>query len=724
MIKRENIRKILLAGMALVMALACLCACDDEETGSSGLKKMEAGMSMQVDESTGKMSIQRPQISDPASMGEDDTWTVFVYLCGSDLESRWIFGGAATDDIKEMCRATASDDVRFVIETGGSNYWHSKKIDSDVIGRYVIEGGKLKTVEERKQTSMGKSSTLTDFLLWGIGKYPSEHMGVVFWDHGGGSIAGVCFDELEDDDSLSLREIDASMLTCLESGELTDRFEFIGFDACLMGTVEAANIAASYGDYMIGSQESEPGSGWNYTAIGNYLAKHPDADGADVGKVVCDSFKKQCEESGSGQIVTMSVIDLSKVDGLLKKFNTFSQEMYASSGKKDAHTEMVRSITAAENFGGNNKAEGYTNMVDLGGLISACKGWSDGAKAAKKALDKAVVYKVSGSDHRKASGLSVYYPLSIQGSQELQVFEGICVSPYYMSFVGRQGYGSVNAGDTADYEGEEELFEGGFWNWLDSFLFDEETGDYIFDTEETEGDWEYFDEHEEGTQSGLITFEEEPGMYDDGSFGFVLDDEGYENTSDVLALVYEEMNDGSMIELGETYDVDVDWDSGSVIDQFDGYWLSLPDGQNLATYIVDVTDEYVVYTSPILLNGEETYLRMRQYFDDGAVRTEGAWDGIDECGASARDIIKLRKGDEITPTYFSVDEKGKDLDEFEGDPYEVRSKKGRLKIDYDYLYSGDYAYSFCITDVYGDDYVTDPAEFNIDRKGEITFYEM
>ncbi len=722
---RKQISKIIVIGAVLALLLSCLCACSDEEGGSSGMKKMKAGMSMQVDESSGSMSIERPKISSPKAMGEEDTWTVFVYLCGSDLESRRLFGGAGTDDIKEMCQATASDKVRFVIETGGSGYWHNKKIDSDVIGRYVIEKGKLTALDEQKQVSMGKASTLTDFLLWGIDTYPAEHMGVVFWDHGGGSITGVCFDELEDDDSLSLREIDAAMLTCLESGRLTDRFEFIGFDACLMGSVETANIAASYADYMIGSQESEPGSGWDYTAVGNYLAEHPDADGAEAGRVICDSFRKQCESIGDGQIATMSVIDLSKMDGFLKKFNSFAQDMYTKSEKKGNLATMTRGIAAADNFGGNNRAEGYTNMVDLGGLISACKGFSDGAKEAQKALDAAVVYRISGSDHRNASGLSVYYPLQIQGSQELKIFEGICISPYYMSFVGRQGYGSVNDGDTEGYEEDEEIFEGGFWNWLDSFLYDEDTGDYYYDEEEeSSGIWDCFDDHDEGVQSELITFEEEPGMDGEGQFSFVLDDEGYENTSDVLALVYQEMEDGTYIELGETYDVNVDWDTGFVSDNFDGYWLSLPDGQNLATYIVDVTDDYIVYTSPILLNGEETFLRMRQYYDDGKVKVEGAWDGIAESGASARDIIKLQKGDEIIPTFYCIDESGEELEEYEGDPYIVKEKKGSLKIAYDYLYIGDYAYAFCITDIYGDDYVTDLAEFNIDEEGEISFYGM
>lgn len=720
-------KKKWLVHVMIIALLIALCGCgedDIEETNKDGLRKTTAGLNIEVDESSGSMSIERPKVGN-TPMGDKDTWTVFVYLCGSDLESRIFFGGGmATDDIEEMCKASASDNVRFVIETGGCSYWHDDNIDSDVLGRYVVENGKLKSAGEVKQASMGKTSTLTKFLKWGIKNYPAEKMGVIFWDHGGGSLSGVCFDELEDEDSLGLREIDATFLSLIESGELTDKFEFIGFDACLMGTVEAANILASYSDYMYGSEESEPGSGWDYKAIGNYLAKHPESDGAALGREVCDSFQKQCEKSGDGKIVTMSVIDLSKIDPLLKKFNSFSQQVYRKSEDKDVLSAMVRNINSVDNFGGNNKADGYTNMVDLGGIISSCKKWSDKAEAAGSALDEAVVYKVSGADHRKASGLSTYYPLRIEGSKELSIFESVCISPYYMSFVGRQGYGSVHGGNTEDYN-DEEFYDGGIWEWLNSFLFDDETGEYEYDDEyEDEGGfWDFFDDHEDGAESELITFEVEPGMNSAGEYCFTLDDEGYCNTCDVMALVYNELEDGSYIELGETYDVNVDWDTGYVSDNFDGYWLSLPDGQNLATYIVDVTDDYVIYTSPILLNGEEINLRMRQYFDDGSVKVEGAWEGIDEYGASGRDIVKLRKGDKITPVYYCIDEDGEDLDEYEGEAYTITSEKGKPKIEYDYLYAGDYSYAFCITDIYGDEYVTDLVGFHLSKNGEVSFYE-
>ncbi len=712
---------------AVIIALLMICCgcgeeIDGEETSSEGTEKTSAGLNIQVDESSGKMSIDRPEVGN-TPMGDKDTWTIFVYLCGSDLESRIFFGGGyASKDIAEMCKASASDNVRFVIETGGCYYWHDDNIDSDVLGRFVVENGKLKAVGKAKQASMGKTSTLTNFLKWGIKNYPAEKMGVIFWDHGGGSLSGVCFDELEDEDSLGLREIDAALLSLTENGVLTDKFEFIGFDACLMGTVEAANVLASYSNYMIGSEESEPGSGWDYTAIGNYLAKDPTVDGAALGKKVCDSFKKQCEESGDAQILTMSVIDLSQMDPFLKKFNSFAREIYRKSEDKEVLSGMVRNINSADNYGGNNKSEGYTNMVDLGGIISSCKQWSEKAESARNALKKAVVYKVSGTDHPKASGLSTYYPLHIEGSKELSIFESVCISPYYMSFVGRQGYGSANGGDIDGYD-DEDFYEDGIWEWLNSFLFDDDSGEYEFDDEDEGSFWDFLLGYEEDAQSEAITFEEEPGMNSAGEYCFTLDDNGYCNTYDVLALVYNELEDGTFIELGETYDVNVDWDTGYVSDSFDGYWLSLPDGQNLATYLVDVTDDYIIYTSPILLNGEETNLRMRQYIDDGRIKVDGAWEGIDEYGASDKGLVKLKKGDEITPTYFCIDENGDDVDEYEGEAYRIKSEKGRLKVSYDYLYAGDYSYAFCITDIYGDDYITDLVSFHISKNGDISFYE-
>ena len=131
---------------------------------------------------------------------------------------------------------------------------------------------------------------------------------------------------------------------------------------------------------------------------------------------------------------------------------------------------------------------------------------------------------------------------------------------------------------------------------------------------------------------------------------------------------------------------------------------------------MDVTDEYVIYSSPILLNDEETNLRIRQTFD-GEVTVEGAWEGIGENGASARNIVKIGTGDTVVPMYYSYDYDDEES-VFYGEEYDVSSK---LTVEYALLSEGEYFYSFCIDDIYGDYYETDPVVFYVDGSGEVSF---
>ena len=95
---------------------------------------------------------------------------------------------------------------------------------------------------------------------------------------------------------------------------MTDKFEFVGFDACLMASIEVANTFVPYAEFMIASEESESGEGWNYTAIANKLAENPDCDVVDLGMTIIDSFMQTNIENCTEDIATLSMIDLLKID--------------------------------------------------------------------------------------------------------------------------------------------------------------------------------------------------------------------------------------------------------------------------------------------------------------------------------------------------------------------------------------------------------------------------
>lgn len=155
------------------------------------------GYTMQLDES-GKLSISRDDIGS-VPMGADGTWTIFVYLCGTDLESD---GGYATYDMEEMLAASTGSNVKFVIQTGGTYFWQNDVIASESINRYEICGGEITLVDEQADASMGSADTLSGFLKWGLQNYPAAKMGLVLWNHDG------CWFSLPDGQMLAVYIVD------------------------------------------------------------------------------------------------------------------------------------------------------------------------------------------------------------------------------------------------------------------------------------------------------------------------------------------------------------------------------------------------------------------------------------------------------------------------------------------------------------------------------------
>ena len=88
-------------------------------------------------------------------------------------------------------------------------------------------------------------------------------------DHGGGAIVGFGADENYGYESLSMVEMMMPFRTKFYNDG--NKFDWIGFDACLMGMLEVADVLSPYANYMIASEELEAGSGWNYLCL-EYVA--------------------------------------------------------------------------------------------------------------------------------------------------------------------------------------------------------------------------------------------------------------------------------------------------------------------------------------------------------------------------------------------------------------------------------------------------------------------
>ena len=121
---------------------------------------------------------------------------------------------------------------------------------------------------------------------------PRRRYMLIFWNHGGGSTSGVCFDETADYDGLTIHEINDALYNFTEANP-DFHLDLIGFDACLMATYEAAAHMQYYADFMVASEELEPSLGWNYAWL-NALGENPALDAQGIGVAIADAYMEAC----------------------------------------------------------------------------------------------------------------------------------------------------------------------------------------------------------------------------------------------------------------------------------------------------------------------------------------------------------------------------------------------------------------------------------------------
>ena len=322
--------------------------------------------------------------------------TLMVYMCGSNLESA---SGAATEDILEMKAAVPdSGEVAVLVMTGGTDTGGSDGFFStSAVEIHEISAGRTRRVWQSEEAlSMGSAHTLRKLLDYGPAYYPAEAYALILWNHGGGPLDGICWDELFSMDPLSLAELTYGL-----SSHSCGRLSWIGFDACLMATAEVAAAVAPFAHYMIASQETEPASGWDYSFLREIGG---DADGAATGKRIVDCYFRSLE--GSREILTLSCLNLDRIGEVVTGMDAFFSAA-AENINEETFSRFSEIRLAAAGLGksaGNPGGSGY-DLADLTDLI----GRFDVAHAElDRALEETIVYSRSSRDG--IHGLSVYHP--------------------------------------------------------------------------------------------------------------------------------------------------------------------------------------------------------------------------------------------------------------------------------------------------------------------------
>lgn len=329
-------------------------------------------------------------------------YTLMVYMVGSDLETNH---GCASMDLQEMLGSGLdAAKANIVVFTGGSNTWHANIPNDRNCVLEVADGGGKIVAATTDLFNMGEASTLASFVAWTRANYPAEHTALVLWDHGAGPTGGYGFDQVYQYDSLSLPEMEGAMKSA-GIGE-GNKLDWVGFDACLMGSFEVLEAWQDYADYFVGSEEIEDGHGWNYAFL---QALNSSDDAQTVTNAVVDSFA-QYYDLTAGVLAqpnyTLAAVDLSQVKAVGQALDGLSDALLADFAQGD-FVPVARARENCRSFG----AESGLSLVDMGDLVNLLAEHHPAeAEAMRAAMDQAIIK--NASNLTGANGISLCFPVS------------------------------------------------------------------------------------------------------------------------------------------------------------------------------------------------------------------------------------------------------------------------------------------------------------------------
>ena len=638
----------------------------------------------------------------------EDVFTIMVYMCGSDLESKH---GMATADLKEMINADISENVNIIIETGGATDWKNSTVSSSTNQRFKLVDDGLITLEENLgRKTMTDSGTLSDFIKYAKQNFPANRYALIFWDHGAGSLSGYGYDEFAPGNTMTLSEIN----TALDTAGCT--FDFIGFDACLMATFETAITLERYSDYMIASEEIEPGIGWYYTDWLTALSKDTSMSTLNIGKNIIDSFIEVCYQNSSKDKTTLSLIDLAELKGTVpsafKEFSKSTSELIDS----DQYKIVSDARSGAKSFG----VPSVDNQVDLIHFASSI-GTQEAAELVST-LSECIKYNRTSSNISNSYGLSIYFPYGkLQTlTPMLSTYEDIGFDEEYgdciKSFANLEAGGQiVSSGSSSPFNSLLGQFTGStgtdmISGLLDNFLGGSDYSSLIgdvagnalsgwLDPDKIKANQSYYEENY--LDSSDLMFEDK-----DGTLVLSLTDDQWDIIQNLQLNVFLDDGEG-YIDLGldNVYEFD---DDGDLVMDFDGTWIAL-NGQIVSYYFVSEDNGTITGRVPAMLNGQLVDIILVFDDEDPYGKIIGSQMVYEETDIAAKGLMELKDGDVIDflCDYYSYDEKYTDS-------YYLGNQ---MIVDGEIMISnvplGEYSVkaSYMLTDIYNNNYWTESIDF-------------
>ncbi|MBI3150588.1 MAG: hypothetical protein HYZ21_00500 [Chloroflexi bacterium] len=396
--------------VAVVICLACVCCA-------------VAGLYFYGDELFG-ITPQTDLPSEPIVPVDTSNlaeWTVIVYADADDeiLEADMWF------DVNEMELVGSNSQMNIVVQLDRAEGGFSGDGDWTDTRRYLVaQDSDVNTitspvVEYVGEADMGSPQTLVDFITWSIKNYPAKKYILIMSDHGAGWAEG--FSDLDTGNTLSLPEI-TDAIAQVQQSMGGQKFEIIGFDACLMGMIEVFGSLYPYSNYMVASEEVIPATGWSYAAWLERLAQNPTVSGREAAQYIVSTYivedtaltltRSSAEIEQIEADTTLSAIESARVPEIINAMNQFIATLAAVDQEWVAQgRQYTRSYYTVFD---ERLPSPYIDLVNFAEIMATTNDPAivQANEQLRTAADNAVVAEKHGAGMAGSYGISFHFPIS------------------------------------------------------------------------------------------------------------------------------------------------------------------------------------------------------------------------------------------------------------------------------------------------------------------------
>ena len=322
-------------------------------------------------------------------------WLVLVYMMADNNLSPYAY-----DDLNEMNAVAYTPQVKLVAITDFSDGSDQVAVSNDTTG-------KLDAVKLNNELDLSSEEALEDFVLKNWNLYPAQHLALIFWDHGDGwrALRTVGLDQ-SSDSYLFMFRVFKALKNLKEKGI---SFDLIGFDECLMGTLEVLYDVKDFTKNVVVSEGFEPGEGWDYSKILSFLVENPESNGYALGREIVNSFNQTYGNLSTDNTLTLTLFEKGRIEDIV-----------------DNLTDLTAYLNSATFADFKNARENLSTFADASVPCSYCYvdlyefvnnlNYTE-AENVKNLIDGAYKVVIPGSDNENLHGLSIYFPSNSEEAQ-------------------------------------------------------------------------------------------------------------------------------------------------------------------------------------------------------------------------------------------------------------------------------------------------------------------